>query len=80
MSVNKKNPRRKKLNIEVTSSSIGVVSFNQSPSFFLHEIANEGSFRDNVPLIFLFPESCRGKATPEAIKKVFEYMKKVREH
>lgn len=74
MSVNKKKQK-----IEVLSSSVIVVPFNKSISFFSQEIASEGNLRDNVPLIFLFPDSRRGEATTEAIREIFADLQKIRE-
>lgn len=74
MSVNKKKQK-----IEVISSSVIVVPFNKSISFFSQEIASEGNLRDNVPLMFLFPDSRRGEATPESIREIFADLQKIRE-
>ena len=78
MSVNKKKRKKKIMNIEIISSSILVVPFNKSRIFFLQEIAAEGNLRNDVPLTFLFPESLRGEATPEAVKEIFALMQKIR--
>lgn len=69
----------KKQKIEVFSSSVIVVPFNKSISFFSQEIASEGNLRDNVPVMFLFPDSYRGEATPESIREIFASLQKIRE-
>ncbi|PSB43740.1 hypothetical protein C7B80_23090 [Cyanosarcina cf. burmensis CCALA 770] len=79
MSSYQKKLKGKIARLQVVSSNILVVPFPIIHSFFSQEIAAEGSYRGDVPLMFLFPNSKRGEATPEAIQELFADLQKVRE-
>jgi hypothetical protein len=67
-----------KVNIKVTNR-VNVVPMPQVESYYTHEIASEGKWRDDVPVIVLSPTADRGEADCGWFPRTLAQMRDVRE-